>query len=401
MLQQLRAHHRRQRERHERGDQNRHAERDRKFAEKPPHDIAHEQQRNQHGDQRNGQRDDREADLLGSLQRRFERLVPFLDEARDIFDHHDGVVDHEAGGNRERHQRKIVEAVAAQIHHAEGADDRQRHGDARDDRGRNAAQEKEHHHHDERDREHQFELHVFHRRADGGRHVRERGHLNRRRQRRLQSRNQILYAIRHADDVGAGLPLNVEDDGRLGVHPRGLQVVFGPVHHGCNVGEPDRCAVFVGDDQRPVSGARKKLVVVLDGEGLARAVESSLRLIDVRISQGSPEIFKAQPIGRERRRKHLHTNRGLFSAADGHQAHSGELRNLLREVGVGEVFDFFERQRVRCERERQDGRIGGIHLAVDRRIREIARQIACCGVDGRPAPPARPRRYSHSDRIAA
>ena len=58
---------------------------------------------------------------------------PFFDIARDVFDHHDRVVDHEAGRDRQRHQRQVVEAVAEQVHHAEGADERQRDGDARND----------------------------------------------------------------------------------------------------------------------------------------------------------------------------------------------------------------------------------------------------------------------------
>ena len=47
-----------------------------------------------------------------------------LHVAHDVFEHHDGVVHHEADRERERHQRQIVERVAAQIHHREGADDR-------------------------------------------------------------------------------------------------------------------------------------------------------------------------------------------------------------------------------------------------------------------------------------
>jgi hypothetical protein len=60
---------------------------------------------------------------------------PFLDVAGDVLDHDDGVVDDEAGGDRQRHQREVVEAEAEQVHHAERADQRERHGDARDDRG--------------------------------------------------------------------------------------------------------------------------------------------------------------------------------------------------------------------------------------------------------------------------
>ena len=65
-----------------------------------------------------------------------QRRLALLDVAGDVLDHHDGVVDHEAGGDGQRHQRQVVQAEAQQVHHAEGADQRQRHGDAGDDRGR-------------------------------------------------------------------------------------------------------------------------------------------------------------------------------------------------------------------------------------------------------------------------
>jgi hypothetical protein len=40
-----------------------------------PDDVLHEQQRNEHGDQRDGERNDGEADLPGALQRGFERRI--------------------------------------------------------------------------------------------------------------------------------------------------------------------------------------------------------------------------------------------------------------------------------------------------------------------------------------
>ena len=49
--------------------------------------------------------------------------------ARDVFNDHDGIVHHEASRNRQRHQRKIVHAVAEEIHHAKRADQRHRHDD--------------------------------------------------------------------------------------------------------------------------------------------------------------------------------------------------------------------------------------------------------------------------------
>ena len=88
------------------------AQRDRELAEEPADEPAHEEQRDEHRDERDGERDDREADLLGALERGLERRLALLDVARDVLDHDDGVVDDEAGRDRERHQRQVVEAVA-------------------------------------------------------------------------------------------------------------------------------------------------------------------------------------------------------------------------------------------------------------------------------------------------
>src|SRR5262249_46163688 len=52
----------------------------------------------------------------------------------------------------------------------------------------------------------------------------------------------------------------------------------------------------------------------------------------------------------------------------------GKLRDLLGEVGVGEVLNSGKRQRIRRERERQDRGVRGIDFAVDGRARQITRQ---------------------------
>ena len=73
-----------------------------------------------------------------------------LHVADDVLEHDDGVVDHEADRQRQRHQRQVVEAVAERVHHRERADDRERQRQARDERRRDVAQEQEDHQHDER-----------------------------------------------------------------------------------------------------------------------------------------------------------------------------------------------------------------------------------------------------------
>ena len=56
-----------------------------------------------------------------------KRLHALFQVARDVLDHHDGIVHHETGGDRQRHQRQVVEAVVQQVHHAERADQRDGH----------------------------------------------------------------------------------------------------------------------------------------------------------------------------------------------------------------------------------------------------------------------------------
>ena len=55
----------------------------------------------------------READLARAFERRLERRLAVLDMAVDVLHHHDGVVDHEADRDGERHQRQVVEAEIA------------------------------------------------------------------------------------------------------------------------------------------------------------------------------------------------------------------------------------------------------------------------------------------------
>ena len=50
---------------------------------------------------------------------------------------------------RQRHQRKIVQAVAQQVHHRERSDDGHGQSERRDDGGGNVAQEEEDHHDDQ------------------------------------------------------------------------------------------------------------------------------------------------------------------------------------------------------------------------------------------------------------
>ena len=85
------------------------------------------------------------------LRRRLARRQPGGDVALDVLDHDDGVVDHDADRQHQPEQRQIVEREAERRHEEEGADQRHRYGDERNDRRAPGLQEHDHHQHDQHD----------------------------------------------------------------------------------------------------------------------------------------------------------------------------------------------------------------------------------------------------------
>ena len=138
------------------------------------------------------------------------------------------------------------------------------------DGGGEVAQEEEDHHDHERDGEHQLEFDILDRGANGDGAIGQHLDLDAGGQAGLQLRQQLLDAVDDGDDVGAGLALNVDDDGGLAIHPRGLLGVFRGIDDGGHVGGADGSAVAIGNDDGLVVGAGEQLVVGADGVGLAR-----------------------------------------------------------------------------------------------------------------------------------
>ena len=60
--------------------------------------------------------------------------MPVAPVALDIFEHHDGVVDDQAGREHDGEQRQDVDREAGEIDRGERADQRDRHGQRRDER---------------------------------------------------------------------------------------------------------------------------------------------------------------------------------------------------------------------------------------------------------------------------
>ena len=120
-------------------------------------------------------------------------MKALLQVAGDVFDNHNGVIDHESCGNRERHQREIVDTVAQQVHDPKGAHQRNWNHHAGDDGGPDIAQEGEHDQDDEGHGDHERELDILHRGANRHGSIQHDGKLDGGGDCRLQLRQGGLY----------------------------------------------------------------------------------------------------------------------------------------------------------------------------------------------------------------
>ena len=141
--------HRRDKTRDEKREQHRRRDRDAELLEVLAGDAAHEAHRREHRDDREGDGDHRKADLVGRLERGAVGRLAHAHVADDVLDLDDGVVDQDAGDERDREQADEVEREAERVHGPEGRKHRERDGDRRDQGRAPVPQEQEHDEHGE------------------------------------------------------------------------------------------------------------------------------------------------------------------------------------------------------------------------------------------------------------
>ena len=312
--------------------------------------------------------------------------------AVNVLHHHDGVVDDEADRDGECHQRQVVETEIEQIHHRERAEQRQRHGDARNERRPEIAQEDQDDQHHQHDGQHQGELDVLDRGPDRLGAVLHDRDVDGGRNAPGQPRQLRLDLVDGLDDVGAGLLEHDQHDALLAVL-KGRQGAVGRARDRlADVANPDRAAVAVGDDGFVERLGFDDLVVGGDGEARSRRIDGALRRNRGCTDERSAHLLQRQATGSELGRVDLDADRGMLLAVDGHLGDARHLGDLLGHEIIGIVVDGGERQRVGLCSQNQDRGIGGIDLLVARWRRHITRQrlpghrdrrlnVLGCGID--------------------
>ena len=125
------------------------------------------------------------------------------DVALHVLDDHDGVVDHQSGGQRDAEQGERVDGEAEELDESEGANERDRYGDRGDDGGSPIQQEQENDGNDDQDRHAQGPQHFADGVADHRGRIEGDGVLQARRKVFRQLGELGLGQSVHAQGVGA------------------------------------------------------------------------------------------------------------------------------------------------------------------------------------------------------
>ena len=381
-LEQPGAHHRRQRERHHGRHDHGHRHGHGELAEETPDDVAHEQQRNEGGDQREGDRDDREADLAGAVEGGLDGTRTALVMADDVLQHDDRVVDDEADRDGQGHQAEIVEAVAEQVHRRQRAGDRQRQRRGRDRRRAQAAQEQQHDEKHQRGGEGNGVLRLVDRGADGRGAVVDDRDVDAGRHPSLQLRQHGAHAFGHLDDVGLIVLADVEQHGGLAIVPSGQPDILRP---GADAGDGAELYRHAADDADNevliVLGAVELVARVNLVEPLAGA-DPAGRAGDVGGREGGADVVQREAHAGRLGGIDVDADRALLGAVDVHLADAGNLAQPLTDQPQRDVVDAAHRQRVGPRGEHDHGRARRVRLIGARRRRQVRRQIGGGGIDG-------------------
>ena len=190
--------------------------------------------------------------------------VALLQVSRNVLQHHDGVIHHKTSGDGHRHQRQVVDREPGQVHHPKCADQRQRYGNRRNDRGTDPTQEQKRNQDHQRDGDQQLVLHVSDRRANGLRAVSQDRDIKPCGQVISDAWQQRLDPVDHLDDVGTGLALNIEQYRLVLVSPGCQPFILRTVDDLSHVLQTQRRAIFVGENEFGVFLRRLQLVVGIE-----------------------------------------------------------------------------------------------------------------------------------------
>ena len=297
MLEQLRAHHRRKRQRDEARHDDRAGERPGKLGEEPPGKAGHEANRRVDGRERDRHGDDGEADLPAAEERGLDRAHALLDVAVDVLEHDDGVVDHEADGEHEREQGQGVDGEAEGIHQRERADQRYGNRDEGNQRRPDRAQEQED---DENDEDHRLadrRVDVLDRLGDEERLVVRHANLHAVRQPLDDARQDLVDRLGDLERVRRRLLDDADGDGGLAVEADHATLVERSEFGHADVAQAHEIAVGVLDDEVVELLGRAEVRLGQHGELALEALDAARWHLNILAPQRVLDVLRRELVG--------------------------------------------------------------------------------------------------------
>ncbi len=287
VAQKLRAHHRRQRQRDEAGDDDRARKRESELAEQRARHARDEADRRIDGRERDRHRHDRQRDLVRAPDRGVERRHPLLDVAIDVLDHDDRVVDDKADAEHQRQQGQKIDRIAERQQRDHHADQRQRNGDDRNEGRAQVAEKQEDDDDDDRRRFGQRLGDLVDRGADElGRVVGDR-RVEAGRQLALDARHDRPHAVDHGQRIRLRRAVDADEHRLEPVEDGGGIGALRPELDLGDVAEPDQRVAVRGDDE-----LAERLGAVERGQ----RVDADLGVVAFDLAGGGGEV-----VGGERR----------------------------------------------------------------------------------------------------
>ena len=373
MAQQARAHHRRQGQRDEARDQHRPREREREFDEQLAGAPGRERHRRIDGHEGQRHRDHRETDFLHADEGCLARRHAVFDVAINVFEHDDGVVDHQTDREHQREQGQRVDREPQRIHQGASADQRNRNRHQRHDGRAQIAQEKQNHqghqHHGLEDRR----IHVLDRLVDEDGLVVRDAHFHAGRQILADARQFVLERVGDVERIGSRLLDHAQRDRGHAVEAYRGPIVERIDAHARQIVDAHIAAVDVA--HHDVAEFLLGLQIGLGDhiEFALAAFDAARRNLDVLAPDRIFDILGRQTERSEPVAIEIDAHRVLAFAADLHIGHAGQGLQTRLDDAVGVIRNRERRYRLAREREPDDGIGVGLDLG-DHRLVDVVGQ---------------------------
>jgi len=258
----------------------------------------HQRQEYRHRGQRG--RDHRHADFLRALHRRIQQAEAALACLGDAFQHHDRVVYHHAGCERQTGQRHHVEIDAEPAHHEKRGDDRNRQRQADHERAPAIAQEEK----DQQDRQRATQqclrADLVEGLADEYGLIVHLGQFGARRNVGFELFQRCLDAIRHIHRVGIAFLVDRQFDRFAAIQPDDRLALLEALADRGDVAQVDRVAIAIHHQQIAHLLEIDKLVDGAHQIALRALFQAAAGNIDVLLAQSIDHRADRQVQARER-----------------------------------------------------------------------------------------------------